>query len=312
MAACLAIALGAWLDAQGNNLTRPPQLMLSQALLAYGTMLFIGPALAYGFLRMLERGPGHLVTFIVLFSTARRIIGAASRARPVARQLSGGRRAGPRPGPVRARACPRIPPSPHRLAAPGRFAGLQPGSPARRPMSWRSTTCSALWRSWRCSPSPTWLGYIRVFNIVRQRRAAQKGCQMTDAASRARARAAGSAPADPGTAPALATGPPPAPGPNCGHRQFLTLGVMLAVLVPAWGLPPFGGGEAATENAYVRGRTTRHRPPGQRLRDRGGGARLRDGAARPSSLPASDQRIYAARVAPGPRQPEQPESPTRQ
>jgi hypothetical protein len=67
MAACLAIAIGAGHYAHSNNLTRPAQLMWSQALIAYGTMLFIGPALAYGFMRMLQHGPGHLVTFIVLF-----------------------------------------------------------------------------------------------------------------------------------------------------------------------------------------------------------------------------------------------------
>lgn len=35
----------------------------------------------------------------------------------------------------------------------------------------------------------------------------------------------------------------------------LTLAAVLAILA-AWGLPPFGGGSATTENAYVRGRTT--------------------------------------------------------
>jgi hypothetical protein len=43
-------------------------------------MLFIGPALAYGFLRMLQRGPDHLVTFIVLFSTTQNIGGLAGSA----------------------------------------------------------------------------------------------------------------------------------------------------------------------------------------------------------------------------------------
>src|SRR6185369_12562841 len=80
IAASLAIALGAWLDTHSTNLTRSPQLIWSQALIGYGTMLFIGPALAYGFLRMLERGPAHLVTFIVLFSTTQNIGGLAGSA----------------------------------------------------------------------------------------------------------------------------------------------------------------------------------------------------------------------------------------
>ena len=80
IAAALFIALGSWLDTHSTNITRPAQLMWSQALIAYGTMLFIGPALAYGFMRMLEKGPGHLVTFIVLFSTTQNIGGLAGSA----------------------------------------------------------------------------------------------------------------------------------------------------------------------------------------------------------------------------------------
>jgi MFS family permease len=78
--ACLMIALGAWLDTHSTNVTRSPQLIWSQCLIGFGTMLFIGPALAYGFLRMLERGPSHLVTFIVLFSTTQNIGGLAGSA----------------------------------------------------------------------------------------------------------------------------------------------------------------------------------------------------------------------------------------
>jgi hypothetical protein len=80
MAATVCIAFGAWLDTHSTNVTRPAQLIWSQCFIAYGTMLFIGPALAYGFLRMLERGPGHLVTFIVLFSTSQNIGGLAGSA----------------------------------------------------------------------------------------------------------------------------------------------------------------------------------------------------------------------------------------
>jgi hypothetical protein len=44
-------------------------------LLGFGTTLFIGPALAYGFLRMLERGPTHFVSVVVLFSSTQNIGG---------------------------------------------------------------------------------------------------------------------------------------------------------------------------------------------------------------------------------------------
>jgi len=80
LAATLVIALAAWLDSHATNLTRPEQLYLSQALIGFGTTLFIGPALIYGFLRMLSRGGDHFVTFIVLFSTTQNLGGLAGSA----------------------------------------------------------------------------------------------------------------------------------------------------------------------------------------------------------------------------------------
>jgi hypothetical protein len=73
MSASLSIALGAWLDSQGNNLTRVPQLYLSQALIGFGTSLFIGPSLLYGFIRMMQRGPDAFISLIVLFSVTQNI-----------------------------------------------------------------------------------------------------------------------------------------------------------------------------------------------------------------------------------------------
>src|ERR1700688_4565996 len=73
MTAALFIALGAWLDSGANNLTRPPQLYLSQALIGFGTTLFIGPALLFGVIRMLKRGPDYLVTIVVLFSLTQNV-----------------------------------------------------------------------------------------------------------------------------------------------------------------------------------------------------------------------------------------------
>lgn len=80
IAAALTIALGAWLDSHSTNLTRGSQLYLSQALIGFGTTLFIGPGLAYGFLQMLQKGPDHLITLIVLFSTTQNIGGLAGSA----------------------------------------------------------------------------------------------------------------------------------------------------------------------------------------------------------------------------------------
>jgi hypothetical protein len=75
IAASLIIALGAWLDSGSTALTRPPQLYLSQMLIGFGTTLFIGPALVYGILRMLERGGDYLVSFVVVFSTTQNVGG---------------------------------------------------------------------------------------------------------------------------------------------------------------------------------------------------------------------------------------------
>lgn len=80
LAATLAIALAAWLDSHSNNLTRPEQLYLSQALIGFGTVLFVGPALLHGFGQVLLRGPNHLVSVIVLFSTTQNVGGLAGSA----------------------------------------------------------------------------------------------------------------------------------------------------------------------------------------------------------------------------------------
>jgi hypothetical protein len=73
--AALVIALAAFLDSHATNLTRAPQLYLSQALLGFGTTLFIGPALLYGILQVLQKGADYLVSFVVMFSTTQNVGG---------------------------------------------------------------------------------------------------------------------------------------------------------------------------------------------------------------------------------------------
>lgn len=80
VAACLAIALGAWMDSHASNLTRAPQLYVSQALIGLGTTLFIGPTLVFGMLRVLRRGADVLVSLIVPFSVTQNIGGLAGSA----------------------------------------------------------------------------------------------------------------------------------------------------------------------------------------------------------------------------------------
>ncbi len=75
LVAALTIAAGAWLDSDATALTRPAQLILSQALLGFGTTLFVGPTLLYGFLRMIQRGGDYLVSFVVTFSITQNVGG---------------------------------------------------------------------------------------------------------------------------------------------------------------------------------------------------------------------------------------------
>jgi MFS transporter len=80
LAASMIIAFGAWLDSLSTTITRPEQLYLSQSLIAFGTTLFIGPTLAYGFIQMLRKGPTHLVSLIVVFSMTQNVGGLAGSA----------------------------------------------------------------------------------------------------------------------------------------------------------------------------------------------------------------------------------------
>ena len=80
IAASLIIALGAWLDSFSSSLTRPPQLYLSQAILAFGSTFFIGPALLFGFGKVLEQGKGFIVSFSVMFGLSQNIGGLAGSA----------------------------------------------------------------------------------------------------------------------------------------------------------------------------------------------------------------------------------------
>ncbi|MGO4549784.1 MFS transporter [Lysobacter sp. 2RAF19] len=81
MIAAWIIALGAWLDSDASNLTRPEQLYFSQALIGFGTSLFVGPALVFGFTRMLgARRPDLFVSIIVLFSLTQNVGGLAGSA----------------------------------------------------------------------------------------------------------------------------------------------------------------------------------------------------------------------------------------
>ncbi|KZC75988.1 MFS transporter [Sphingobium yanoikuyae] len=75
LVATLAIGLGAWLDSDATNLTRPTQLYVSQSLLGFGACFFIGPALLYGFGRVIQLGQNYLVSFLIVFSVSQNVGG---------------------------------------------------------------------------------------------------------------------------------------------------------------------------------------------------------------------------------------------
>ncbi|WP_211172349.1 MFS transporter [Massilia forsythiae] len=65
--ALLIMAVGAYIDAQADNLTRPAQMMVSQGMLAFGGVLFLGPLLLT-LMGSVIANPANLISFSVLFS----------------------------------------------------------------------------------------------------------------------------------------------------------------------------------------------------------------------------------------------------
>lgn len=80
LVALALMAVGAFLDADATNLTRPPQLYLSQALLAFAASLFMGPALLFGVARAMAQGPQLFISFIAVFSMSNTLGGLAGSA----------------------------------------------------------------------------------------------------------------------------------------------------------------------------------------------------------------------------------------
>lgn len=69
------IAIGAFLDSNATVLTRPEQVYFSQALLAFASAFFIGPALMQGVVQVLQKGAQNLVSFIVVFGIGQNVGG---------------------------------------------------------------------------------------------------------------------------------------------------------------------------------------------------------------------------------------------
>jgi MFS family permease len=74
------IAAGAFMDASATNLTRPANLYLSQAMIAFAAIYFVGPTMMAGLLRALAKGPSHIVSFSAVFSISQTLGGIGGAA----------------------------------------------------------------------------------------------------------------------------------------------------------------------------------------------------------------------------------------
>jgi MFS family permease len=78
--AVLLIMLGAFMDANATNLTRPNGFLVSQALIGFASLLFLSHAMVIGITRALLAGPKHFVSFVVLFGLSQSLGGLAGNA----------------------------------------------------------------------------------------------------------------------------------------------------------------------------------------------------------------------------------------
>jgi MFS family permease len=72
--ALVIMALGAFIDSHATNVTRPEQMYVSQAMLAFGGALFLGP-LAVSLINQVIAHPANLISFVVLFGMAQNVGG---------------------------------------------------------------------------------------------------------------------------------------------------------------------------------------------------------------------------------------------
>ncbi|QSX73913.1 MFS transporter [Lysobacter arenosi] len=70
--ALTCILIGALMDAYSSNLTRPPQLMVSQFLIGFGSTFFLAPALIAGVGSVIAQ-PRNLISFFVMFSITQNV-----------------------------------------------------------------------------------------------------------------------------------------------------------------------------------------------------------------------------------------------
>jgi hypothetical protein len=80
VAAIALIGVAALLDSSATNLTRPGNLVVSQAMIAFATILFLGPTMMGGVLRALAKGPSHMVSYSAVFGLSQTLGGLGGTA----------------------------------------------------------------------------------------------------------------------------------------------------------------------------------------------------------------------------------------
>lgn len=70
----LIMALGAWIDSHASNVTRPAQMYVSQGMLAFGGVMFLGPLLLT-MMGSVIANPANLISFSVLFGLTQNLGG---------------------------------------------------------------------------------------------------------------------------------------------------------------------------------------------------------------------------------------------
>jgi MFS family permease len=73
--AAVLIAVGAWLDGHATNLTRPANFFVSQALIGFAALYFIGPAMLTGLSSVINAGSRQLASFLVFFNFSQSVGG---------------------------------------------------------------------------------------------------------------------------------------------------------------------------------------------------------------------------------------------
>ncbi|MBO9622376.1 MAG: MFS transporter [Sphingomonas sp.] len=74
------IMIAAFMDADATNLTRPANLYLSQAIMGFAAIYFLGSTMMVGVLRAMSKGPSHMVSYSAVFGISQTIGGLAGSA----------------------------------------------------------------------------------------------------------------------------------------------------------------------------------------------------------------------------------------